>query len=460
MKHQIFLAFLTLAIAGPIAAQQIANGGFENWTVQSLFENPDDWETPNGQAPGLVNITKVSGSAGAFATRMETVVYDMDTIFGFVLLGEIDNDIPTAGVPFTTEIAQIQGDVRHDILPNDTAFILFIAWSGGASVAEEFIPFTGSQSTWSAFSQPLTLGPVTPDSVLFGMASSNPFDETFNSPGSWVEIDNIRLTSPNVPTPDQLPNNSFENWSDVEVEDPDSWNTVNSLTQSFLGALITKSSDAAVGMYSARFENALTDDGGTISAVLTNGDIDSFGATGGVPYAAVPHTLTGQCKWMPSGQDTAFISLQLLSNGMIIGTALYGLTQAVPTWTAFNQNVTTVGTPDTMLISVISGFNSGSVLMLDDLDLTGGTVGYYEMELNEVDVRLYPNPAQDKLNIVSPESMEMKQGWVMDVTGKRVLELAGNELMTPITIGHLPAGLYFLHLESNQGRSSIRFTKE
>jgi hypothetical protein len=455
------LAMTITCILGLVAfihAQQLANGGFESWTNQTLFENPVDWESANGQAPGLVNVTKVSGPSGTYAVRLETTTFSMDTLFGFVLLGDFDNNgDPVAGVPFSTGISNITGMVRHDLMMNDSAYVVFVAYAGGSMIAQETIRFSGSQNTWMPFSHPVTSGPITPDSVLLGMASSNPFDNSLNSPGSWIEFDDIQLTSPNVPTPDLLPNQDFESWFNVVAEVPDNWGTLNELTAASLGPLATKSTDAAVGTYSIRLANTTTDDGDTISSILTNGDIESFGATGGVPYVAVPQLMTGQYKWLPDGTDTAYISISLLDNGILIGTGLFGLTQAVPNWTSFSQMITTIGTPDTMRITVVSGFNPGSVLFLDDLDLSGGTVGLNDQKKESSVV--YPIPADDILYLRLSDYSEVRALEILDITGKHVRSLPLSALKNPIPINELKSGVYLLRVQQQSGVQAFRFVK-
>lgn len=454
MKKLFFLAFLSLS-AHAALAQQITNGGFESWSEVFAFEAPDDWRTANGRFIDLVNTTKVvPAPSGASAVRLETMTSDNEIVFGYVLQGDFDdNGIPDRGVPFTTEIAAVEGSVRYGSMPNDTAYMLFAAFQGGVLVAQDAFTFSGSQSAWTSFTRPLSFGPVTPDSILFGVASSNPFDDTYNAVGSWIEVDNIRFTSPNVTTPDLIPNHDFEDWTDVTVEDPDGWGTFNLLTAGFDLTTVTKSTDAYSGNFSARISTLLEpQENFELAGVLTNGELDENGPSGGVPYAASPTMFTGQYKLFPVADDSVTIAVSFTANGTLVGGTLIRLGGTHSTWTPIMETLFLFGVPDSMTVSVLGGDSVGTELLLDELDLSGGNVGLEEASVSRQ--APFPNPAADRVTV--PELRTNDRIRLIDMTGRMVLERfahAGGSIA--LDIHDLPDGAYTI--EVNGPEKAVRY---
>ena len=62
---------------------------------------------------------------------------------------------------------------------------------------------------------------TTQNSLFVGFVMANDFTNTQFAidANSWALIDNVILLSAGVPTT-ALPNNSFENWEDVTIENP------------------------------------------------------------------------------------------------------------------------------------------------------------------------------------------------------------------------------------------------
>jgi hypothetical protein len=46
-KSVLFFAVIIIVVNISVYNQYIPNGGFENWTNVTLFENPDKWTTGN-----------------------------------------------------------------------------------------------------------------------------------------------------------------------------------------------------------------------------------------------------------------------------------------------------------------------------------------------------------------------------------------------------------------------------
>lgn len=77
---------------------------------------------------------------------------------------------------------------------------------------------------------------------------------------------------------------------------------------------------------------------------------------------------------------------------------------------------------------------------------------------NSSNVYIYPNPVKDKLYIESAGSAS--QLVIMDITGQVVHTTQVTESRTSIDIHHLPAGIYIITIEGNDGRTVSRFVKQ
>ena len=453
---QSFLLGLVLLSPSLLLAQEIPNGDFELWSIQVLFERPDDWDNGNYQDAPVVTTTKVTGAPeGQFAAHLETQILDDDTAFGYVLLGRID-ETPVAGVPHGTDVAAVECWLRYDLQPGDTALALAVCWSGGTIVSSGEWRYQGQQTTWMQQTFTLPLAATNVDSVVVAFASTDPFTEGIAQQGSWVEVDDVHLTHPNVPTPDALPNAGFEDWSDVSAEDPDGWASYNARVAGFGFNSVSKSTDANSGAFSAMLAT-IGAFGDTLPAVLTNGLLNDQGPYAGIPYVATPMQFTGAYKYQPSGMDEAFVGVTFLSGGVPIGNAVQQIPAAAATWTPFSVNVNIFGgPPDSILVAAFSGDNPGSTLWVDDLDLSGGDVGLDERE--GMSMQPWPNPTRDRITIpglqaedrvrVRDASGRVVREWRMSMAGPAVLDLGG-----------LVPGAYLMEVRSGNEVATHRLVK-
>ena len=96
MKKLLLILLPMLSLQG--AAQVLQDGSFENWSQTPLFERLDWWNTSSEE--GLINnATKSTDAAeGLYALRIETQVFEDDTVFGFALYGEFGDEGPEQGL--------------------------------------------------------------------------------------------------------------------------------------------------------------------------------------------------------------------------------------------------------------------------------------------------------------------------------------------------------------------------
>ena len=260
-------------------------------------------------------------------------------------------------------------------------------------------------------------------------------------------------------------NGGFETWS---TGDPTGWQSPNSTTQGFGVTVVSKeTTDVHSGLNSAKLEtkNVIIY---AVPGMLTNGTINvvptatpPVAIAGGVPFTQRPANFTGYYKYTPGSGDVCYISVFLLKrntgtgNVDTIGYAQFTNTAAVSAWTQFTAPFTygSVEAPDTMQVLVISSNPLapvvGSTLLVDDLDLTGGTLGVTKYSLLK-SVNVFPNPASDLINIqFNSETTSQTIVSVYSLLGQKIKEITlpvGTELSS-INIRDLKDGMYFVQVQ-------------
>jgi hypothetical protein len=121
-----------------------------------------------------------------------------------------------------------------------------------------------------------------------------------------------------------------------------------------------------------------------------------------------------------------------------------------PTLLGFNATSLALG-QYTAIMKFLSNDPATPVL---DVPVTLDVVGVGIPEINKLGVMIYPNPAQDNLNIVTNGAFNKVT--VTDFTGKIVY--TGNS--KTIDISSLSKGVYFVNVETNQGISNTKFIKK
>jgi len=436
-----------------IYAQYIPNGGFENWSNDTIGEDLDEWTTTNSTWFGTDCVTRSTDCVcGNYSVKMETKLMGQDTIFGFVLHGDAGEEGPAGGIPYTDQVNTINGWYKYDIMPDDTAIILVQLKSGGDTLSEDLISITGTQDTWTEFMFSINAGLETPDTVFVGFVSSNALED-IAVPGSWLMVDSVYFTTPSGDaTP--LPNNDFENWHDITMEDVDDWNTMNPLTAGWDIYTVRKTTDCHSGTYAAEMETYATDED-TVDAIMTLGTFDEYGIHGGVPFTDIPEYMEGYYKYYPSGTDTARIIYIFTNGGEYLPNGMYGveITAEVDSFVYFQAPVLITSAPDTVNIVVFSGNNPGSLLILDDLEFTYPSNISQQESLSNLNI--YPNPATDKLFVsYYLDNAADVTSSVTDIQGREVInklygsKAKGNNFIT-LDISSLSSGLYIYRLIAN-----------
>ncbi|MEO4007014.1 T9SS type A sorting domain-containing protein [Flavobacterium sp. CAU 1735] len=96
--------------------------------------------------------------------------------------------------------------------------------------------------------------------------------------------------------------------------------------------------------------------------------------------------------------------------------------------------------------------------MIDDFKVTTATLGTQDFFAQNFSV--FPNPAQDVLNIAAKNGMEIKVVQITDLNGRIVkTATAPAQTATQINIADLTTGVYFVSVRTNEGTATSKFLK-
>jgi Secretion system C-terminal sorting domain len=432
-NYILFALFLTSLFFSKLNAQ-VPNGGFENWFDNYLYSEPLPYFTSNFQSffmTGQGNVTEVAGVTDS-ALRLETITDGIDIVPGSLILAEIEDGDFSGGWPFSSEPDSLTGYFRHSIPDGDTASILLIFTSNLAPVNIMSFPIVGESLDFTYYAFELPEFFFAPDSLTAIISSSNANDPQL---GGWLEIDNLQFTN----STDQFPNNDFNDWSDIETEEPEDWFTPNFVSViSNSPVSITKSTDSRSGNYAMRIETVeisfFGDSPDTIGYTST-GTVGDEGIEGGFPYTGQPDKLSGYYKFEPVGNDTALVNVIFSKYNAIAGETdiLMDVTIKLPTasdYSLFEIPIDLSEIPDTANVTIgSSNFDEeesfvgvGSVLLVDDIrfEFVNGT----NEPLFAEEALIFPNPASDfttlDLNSIKGNVQSIQ---FYDVLGREVLRL-------------------------------------
>lgn len=448
MKKALFLiSACTISISAFSQGGYLPNSGFESWTTNTIYENPDLWGSSNYENGNpVVNVTKSTDAqhlTSSILLQNTLVNNGQDTSFAYTYLGVIGSGGPDAGVPYSASVNQINGYYKGTIGANDTAQVLVIKFLAGNPVSLEIFPIFTSQTNFTAFT--FNISPLPQDSIFIGLLSSNPFVfPTYANPNTSIKFDNISLShSISGPGP-ALPNFSFENWTPILSETPNGWTTYNDALAVYGVSNVNKSTDFHAGSFAAELSTlpVLND---TLPGLLVYGELDANMDFTALPYNASPVALEGFYKYSTAVLDQASVAFEFYSNGTVVGANQMALTPTA-NYLPFSLNTNITSTPDSLIIVFYSGDHAGSFLVVDDVQFTGG-----DLSVNPVfdfDFAVYPNPSSDFIQI-SGNMNGMYQISIQDMSGKMVFSESKSTRKSELDIRHLPTGMYSLTIETN-----------
>lgn len=297
----------------------------------------------------------------------------------------------------------------------------------------------------------------------------------------------------------QLPDGGFEEWTTGETWDgPDHpaqtydelsnsfWQTLNMLStlppSMGTGPIVVFKEQGHTGFCPRMESNQLTLGERTIFLPGVVGSItviiDKQTAQFGRPYTGRPTALKGFMKYKPVEKDSAAIFVEVYKtseNGqrqkITRNEVIYK--NAIEDWTEFEIPLEYLSdeTPDSICVLFVSSagydfedlFNCkgqiGSTLWVDDCHFEGvsDTPGTANEAASVLNVRTYPNPATDVLNVVVEENAQLT---IFDQAGRVLLQQAVVAGENALNIANLKAGFYTYRVMGAQKNGSGKFIKK
>jgi hypothetical protein len=152
-----------------------------------------------------------------------------------------------------------------------------------------------------------------------------------------------------------------------------------------------------------------------------------------------------------SGSVTRLKSVQNLnlSLGFISGTAVltfYNYYDASNGKLIFRTNTVAINSPY---------FNNTSTIMESLLSVT---LGLNNSELSGNQLKIYPNPVTDVLNIGTNSKNSIRSVRLLDISGREILKVEGNN--SSLSVSHLQSGLYIASITTEKGVYIQKFFKK
>jgi len=465
MKKWILFSVVLFAAAIAAHAQSIPNGDFESWNSK-VYSNPDSsWYTSNDQTLAVddsLTVWKVAGIVGQ-AIHIQTAIVGTDTLGAYITNSNGDPRKGIGGMPYTQKPTALVGFYRCNIMTGDSGAIIVLFKNSGTIIAAPGkLAFTGSTSTFTAFTIPIPALPLTPDTVIIAATSSNLINNNIGlKSGSWLELDQLTFTGTGIT--EGIVNGSFDAWVSNTFDLLTGWHTQPGGQR---GNGVTKiSSGAYSGSYAVMLQTLAGDNNPNTAQVCNGLFTKNSGPHGGLPYTKTADTLTGYYKYTAVGTDTGQIFVELSKSGSNVGgNTFYCLPKS--TWTYFQIPFSASSTPDTILVDLVSSSwntpNVGSMLYLDKVQLKSQPLNVNIINSGAGIVSIYPNPVNDvlhlKLNNKLEGTSELK---IVDMSGKVVFRQNFDALTTvDIPVHQLSAGIYFYEINNNGAVIHDKFTKQ
>ncbi|HKC67768.1 MAG TPA: T9SS type A sorting domain-containing protein [Bacteroidia bacterium] len=354
MKKRL-LSLITFLTAGFAFGQTIPNGGFENWTTIQ-YQEPTGYQTSNSknngpQNPG--NVVKTTDAYhGSYAIQLNTVLIAGDTSFAYFANGDPGQNPPAGGIPYTQKPTGIRFYYKSNIIGTDSAIVLVMFKKAGVSIGNYFYKIGATKTAYTLFSQPFNLS-TTPDSLVFGMASSNAFLPIKGNPGNMFQVDSISFTGVT-----QQPtgfNGDLELWQTHSTSSINGWVSNNGGDASG----ITQTTDKYTGTYAVELQTMGPSFGGSNQVqpggLMTGNPVNNGPPTGGHPYTNQIDTLVFYYKYIPADPaDSANVSINFSKNHVGIWGIQKKLGTAVGSYTMVKIPFNIGSIPDTAMINLSS----------------------------------------------------------------------------------------------------------
>jgi hypothetical protein len=390
---------------------------------------------------------------------MQGYLMGSDSAFAAIFNG--DPEDLTGGIPFTQKPDSLKGYYKYHIAGNDTGTIMVVFTSASLGPLTMLVEqITGTENNYIPFSFPITWDPmltgISPDSLVIAFSPNNV--ESSMDTGSYLYLDNISFTGTGIT--DTIPNADFENWTNVEYDDPTDWSSIDQYLAAEGKNSSIKTTDAYDGNYALMLETVYMSSWGDTVGSIFSGDLSIMGPPTGFAYTGTPQKLTGYYKFISSNpNDSASLFCQFTKANM--GTSGGGehYLAATNTYTYFECPLFLFSVGDTALIVFEAGMTIGNQLYIDSLNFSNDpiTVGTNaENEEEHFEIRKISNN-QLLLEYFDGGSGTIKV-LVHDMMGRECYNKSimntGENIADILYTQSLNRGIYLIKIESSKRRFS------
>lgn len=456
MKKQVlFSAMCGLFLSNLSVAQNaIPNGNFENWS-SATFETPQYYpfsSNPDAyfsQPPLPFNVTKTTDAQlGVYAAQLSTTGTSNDG-GGFFANLNPDSDPFTwhGGIAYSQIPTGISGFYKYNA-SNDSGLVIVSFSKAGTNIGTYAFFLTGIKTTYTPFNFTFSPAlPFAPDSIGFAFAASDLLN-TNGVIGSTLLLDNLSLTG--VGSQPANMNGDFELWQSQTVNKPNNW--------FFDNDGFNQTTDVMAGNFAMELTTYLGDNNGNPvarGAQISTGYWDNVCGCqkGGQPFTNQVDTLVFSYKYIPSGNDSAQISLNFKNNGTTVSGTGINL-GASASYQTVSLPFNTFGVIDSVIFQAQSSKWQdsatsfvGSVLKIDEIHfksqpLTTSILSYDE----DNNIRIYPNPTNGKITVVGKDISLIE---VYNIMGEIIQNTTNSKKQTinEINLSNQPKGIYFVRIK-------------
>lgn len=194
--NKTFIYICLLCIPTVLFAQ-IPNAGFENWTNNGSYDNPNDWQTLNSFTSPLSVYTATKGtpgSPGSSFLKLTSKTVGLSVVNGVAATGSIDPQTLTVvgGFPYSGQPVSFTGKYQHMIYGTSQGEMTatLTRWDPQTSqrivVAVADQKLSGMAMSWTNFTIPFVYSDaLAPDTCLIVLKASG--DTPTNNDYLWVD---------------------------------------------------------------------------------------------------------------------------------------------------------------------------------------------------------------------------------------------------------------------------------
>lgn len=273
-----------------------------------------------------------------------------------------------------------------------------------------------------------------------------------------------------------IPNAGFETWNSMGAyNNPESWSTLNDMTSPMSVYTCVKGTPGSPGTAYLKLTSKTVNGMGVVNGLAVSGVLNTttMQPVSGFAFNQRPSNLTGKWQHMIYGNSQGYVDVKLTrwdaqtQSRVIVASKHQTLAGMAMSWANFTLPLTYMeGTdPDSCIITLSasgSAPTANDYLWVDNLGFSGSVTGISSEAIAPV-VTLFPNPANDKLNLnLSALKDPIVSIEIIDLQGKLAKQIDKIEFSSnpTIDIADLSKGNYILKINSTEGTIKTNFIKE